>query len=68
MAFTSSEIKEIERNEVKTELYEQLENCSNEDLIRIQANIKAVKLLSTILNDKFEELEDLKNKVQDFIR
>ncbi len=55
-------------DEVKTDLYEQLESCSSEDLVKIQANIKAVKLLTTVLNDKFEELVDLKEKVQEFIR
>lgn len=55
-------------DEVKSDLYEQLESCTSEDLIRIQANIKAIKLLTTVLNDKFEELNDLKEKVQEFIR
>ncbi len=55
-------------DEVKKELYEQLETCTGEDLVRIQANIKAVKLLNTVMSEKFEELNDLQEKVKEFVR
>ena len=49
--------------DAKSVLYEQLESCNPDELVKVQANLKAIKLVYTLLEEKIEDLDDLKKTI-----
>ena len=50
-------------DEAKQFYYEKLEDCDQTEVLKIQSNLKAIKTLKTILEDKFEDLNIFKTNL-----